>query len=82
MNQFIHFIDGNGRTGRLLVNLELMKYGLPPIDIKFKDRLKYYNAFDEYHKNNNLNAMVKIFASYINESLDKYLSILEIKENL
>ena len=76
------FIDGNGRTGRLLVNLELMKYGLPPIDIKFKDRLKYYNAFDEYHKNNNLNAMVKIFASYINESLDKYLSILEIKENL
>ncbi len=71
------FIDGNGRTGRLLVNLELMKQGYPPIDIKFTDRKRYYDAFDDYHIKKDLSSMTKLFAEYLNKRLDEYLRILK-----
>lgn len=70
------FIDGNGRTGRLLVNLELMKAGFPPIDIKFTDRKAYYDAFDEYAAQRSIAAMARLFARYVSERLDFYLNIL------
>lgn len=69
------FIDGNGRTGRLLVNLKLMKSGFPPIDIKFTDRIAYYEAFDAYHARQDLSPMEKLFARYLSARLDFYLSI-------
>ena len=70
------FIDGNGRTGRLLVNLELMKAGYPPIDIKFTDRIRYYEAFEVYNLYGDISAMTKLFAEYLNCRLDEYLAIL------
>lgn len=70
------FIDGNGRTGRLLVNFELMKNGYPPIDIKYLDRKAYYDAFDAYHESHDLSAMENLFAEYVLERIEKYLKIL------
>lgn len=70
------FIDGNGRTGRLLVNLELMKAGYPPIDIKYADRGAYMRAFDGYHSGKDPEAMERLFARYLDERLTHYLEML------
>lgn len=70
------FIDGNGRTGRLLVNLEMMKSGYPPIDIKYTDRAAYLEAFDGYHSGRDPRAMERLFARYLDERLTHYLELL------
>lgn len=71
------FIDGNGRTGRLLMNMDLIQTGYTPIDIKFSERKKYYDAFDSYYRDKNADAMTGLIAGYINDRLDHYLKILE-----
>src|SRR5699024_12441415 len=40
------FLDGSGRTARLLLNFELMRSGYTPIIIKNEDRAKYYEVLD------------------------------------
>jgi len=75
------FIDGNGRTGRLLLNLELMKEGYPAINVKFADRRRYYDCFTEYHKSGgNPQAMTEMIGVYVEEALERYLDILKISE--
>lgn len=74
------FIDGNGRTGRLIMNLDLIRNGFPPVNIKFTDRKRYYDAFDAYYRDGNAKPMIELLAEYIGERLDEYLAILE-KEN-
>lgn len=71
------FIDGNGRTGRLLLNLELIRNGYPAINVKFTDRKRYYQAFDSFYRDGSSEEMVTLIAEYVNQRLDEYLSVLE-----
>ena len=78
--EFIHpFIDGNGRTGRLLVNLVLMQNGFPPIDIKFSDRQRYYDCFEDFAVSNKPRAMIDLISDLLIQRLKEYLNILSSK---
>jgi len=64
------FVDFNGRSGRLLLNFILMKHGLPIIDIKYKDRLKYYDAL-KMAQENDLKPFVNLVVKYLKEELSR-----------
>jgi len=62
------FVDFNGRTGRLLLNFILMKHGYPVVDVKYRDRLKYYEALEEAQKSY-LKPFVNLVVKYLKEEL-------------
>ncbi len=70
------FIDGNGRTSRLLLNLELMKSGYPPIIIRVENRLAYYNALNKVHTTKDYADFIELVAKEVEASLDLYLSAI------
>lgn len=84
MFETIHpFIDGNGRAGRLLLNLELLKEGYPPVNVKFIDRQRYYDCFNHYSENsNNPLKMTQLIEEYAIHELKRYIEITEQSDAL
>jgi len=72
------FIDGNGRTARLLMNFILIQKGYPPAVILKTDRKKYYQVLDQAHKGN-LAPLVNFVARSVERSLNLYLQAFERK---
>ena len=70
------FIDGNGRTSRLLMNYQLMAAGFLPVSIEKENRLDYYNALEAYAVQNNLEPFTDLIAELEEKQLDTYIKLI------
>lgn len=70
------FIDGNGRTSRLIMNYQLMSAKFLPVSIAKENRLDYYNALEEYAVNQNLEPFAELIAELEEQQLDEYIKLL------
>uniref|UniRef100_A0A6A7G0A8 Protein adenylyltransferase Fic n=2 Tax=Hirondellea gigas TaxID=1518452 RepID=A0A6A7G0A8_9CRUS len=70
---YIHpFVDGNGRTARLLMNFLLMQAGYPPIIIRHQDRLQYYDTLQAANEGDT-RPFVRFISHCTEKTLDVYL---------
>ncbi len=74
------FVDGNGRIGRVINNFLLIREGFVPINIKFIDRRKYYDAFKEFDEKGATSIMEEIVGKALTNSYHKRLAYLEGKK--
>jgi len=72
------FVDGNGRTSRLLMNLELMKSGYPPSVIAVENRLAYYEALDQWMAYGNTESFINLIAGVVLDGFKPYQIVLGI----
>ena len=72
------FIDGNGRTSRLVMNLILLQHGYVIANIKgdYDNRMKYYNALETAQTKSNKEEFLLFIAQNEKECLERYLSII------
>lgn len=68
------FMDGNGRTARLLMNYILMENCYPPVNIKKENAASYFTALDLYFRQDTIEPLVGILEDYIHMELDAFLN--------
>ncbi len=73
------FIDGNGRTARLLMNLELVKAGFPAAVLPVERRLAYYEAIDAAHVRGDYEPFLNLMAETVEQSFEPYWFALGVK---
>ena len=75
------FVDGNGRMGRLLINMHLINAGFPPIIIQNKSKhTEYYPLFRNYPVTMKFGGFTELFALLLQEALHKRITMLTAKK--
>ncbi len=74
------FCDGNGRIGRVLINLQLQEFGYPNIIIRDKEKHTYYKTFSKFRDDKSTKGMEQVVYLALSESLHKRITYLEGKE--
>ena len=70
------FIDGNGRTARLLMNFKLLSHGFQPVIIRKEQRLAYYEALDKAHTKNDYQDFIKLIVNETEAALQQVLQLI------
>ncbi len=72
------FVDGNGRTSRLLMNLILLQHGYPVAILKgdSQSRLKYYQALEDAQVHGDKQDFISMVALSVKEVLERILRIV------
>jgi len=76
------FVDGNGRTARLLMNFILIQAGFPPAIIKKEERNRYLTSLEMGQTKGQLDSYYELINDSINRSLDIYLETVIPQEEL
>ena len=71
------FADGNGRTGRLLLNHTLERWGYPPIAIKVDRALEYRAALESWQVDGEQDPFVELVVTCLDEELSSRIAYVE-----
>lgn len=71
------FVDGNGRTSRMIMNYQLMSAGFLPVSVAKENRLEYFEALEAYAVDGDLKPFAEMIASLEEQRLDEYLGIAQ-----
>lgn len=71
------FVDGNGRTSRMIMNYQLMTNGFLPVSIAKESRLEYFEVLEAFAVNGDITSFTEMIAELEQQRLEEYLSIAE-----
>lgn len=74
------FVDGNGRTSRMIMNYQLMINGFLPVSVAKENRLEYFEALESYAVDNDLKPFIEMLAELEETRLDEYLGIEQTQQ--